>query len=59
MAPGTLIHAGIHPRHAPRSLRVQQEHRKIEQRTRPSAREIFESRDLLASGEGILPARRA
>lgn len=53
---GTLIHAGIHPRHAPRGVRLVREHQAISQRTRPSAPEIFEAREILASPAGYLPA---
>ena len=47
MAQGILIHAGIDPRHAPRDPRIAREHRIIAERTRPSAREIFEARSLI------------
>lgn len=59
MAQGILIHAGISPKHAPRSARLAREHRIIEQRTRPSARKIFAAREHLPvnGGMGILPAR--
>lgn len=55
MAEGTLIHAGIAPRHAPRGIRLAREHQSIAQRTRPSARELFEARGLFGT-TGFLPA---
>lgn len=57
MAQGILIHAGIDPRHAPRDIRVAREHKRIEQTTRPSAREIFAAVEHLPQigGRGFLP----